>query len=57
MRFIFYRILGGLLFILIGLLIWFSNMEILNIEWKRDWPVILVVIGLIELVKNIIRKK
>ena len=57
MRLTFYRILGGVLLILIGLLIWLSNMDILQIAWKRDWPVILIIIGLIELIKHIIKRK
>jgi len=53
----FYRITGGILVLTIGLLIWFSNLGILNIAWRRDWPVILIMIGVIALIKNIFKKR
>lgn len=56
MRFLFYRIMSGLILIVVGLLIWFSNLEILDISWRRDWPVILIAIGIIELIKHFIKK-
>lgn len=52
-----YRIAGGLLLIIIGLAIWLSNLGILHINWKQDWPVILIIIGVLELIKNIRRRK
>ena len=57
MRLFFYRILGSILLIITGLLIWLSNMDVVHIDWKRDWPLILIVIGLIELIKHIIKRK
>jgi len=57
MRYSFYRISSGILLIAIGALIWLSNLEIINIAWRRDWPVILIVIGAIVLFRNIIRRK
>ncbi len=57
MNLLYYRILGGILLILIGLLIWLSNMNVLPVDWKRDWPVILIIFGLIELIKHIINRK
>jgi|GEM_PF-1059326 len=57
MRYSFYRISSGILLIAIGALIWLSNLEIINIAWRRDWPVILIVIGAIALFRNIIRRK
>jgi len=56
MKMYYYRMTTGILFIVFGLLIWLSNLEILHIAWRRDWPVILVVIGLIELIKHVIKK-
>ena len=57
MKTYFYRITGGFILIGIGLLIWLSNLGIFNITWRRDWPVILIIIGALELVKNIIKKR
>ncbi len=57
MRYSFYRISGSILFIAIGILIWLSNLEVLNIAWRRDWPVILIVIGIVALLRHIIRRK
>jgi hypothetical protein len=56
MKIRYYRLTGSILIIVIGLLIWLSNIGILHIAWYRDWPVILIAIGLLALVKHIIRK-
>ncbi len=57
MRLTFYRMFGSILLISIGLFIWLSNMNVLHVEWKRDWPAILIIIGLVELIKHIARGK
>lgn len=57
MKFIYYRLSAGILLIAIGLLIWLGNLKILDITWRRDWPLILIIIGLLELIKQIIRKR
>jgi hypothetical protein len=57
MRAHFYRITGSIILIIIGALIWLSNLSVINIAWRRDWPVILIAIGLIELIKRIIKKR
>jgi len=57
MRYSFYRISGGILLIAIGVLIWLSNLEVLNIAWRRDWPIILIAIGIVALLRHIVRKK
>ncbi|UCG91582.1 MAG: hypothetical protein JSV97_10945 [candidate division WOR-3 bacterium] len=57
MNHFFYRITGGILLIAVGLLIWFSNLGVLNIAWRRDWPVILIILGALGLVKKIFRRK
>lgn len=37
----------GLLFLGMGLLFWFGNLGLLPyIEWERDWPWILIILGL-----------
>ena len=53
----FYRITGGLILIAVGLLIWLSNLEVIYIAWRRDWPVIFIAIGVIELLKHIFKKR
>ncbi len=53
----YHRIAGGLILIIIGFGIWLSNLGIININWKQDWPVILIIIGVLELIKNITRKR
>ncbi len=57
MNYFFYRITGGIVLIALGLLIWFSNLGVLNIAWRRDWPVILIILGALGLIKQIFRKK
>jgi len=57
MKYYFHRITGGIVLIAIGLLIWLSNLDVIHIAWRRDWPVILIAIGVISLVKHIIRKR
>ena len=57
MKHIYYRLSGGIILIVVGLIIWLSNLNVLDITWRRDWPVILIVIGLLELVKHLIKRK
>ena len=45
------RLFWGFSLIVIGLWWWLSNMGYLNFE--RDWPVILIAIGIYELIKGI----
>jgi hypothetical protein len=55
-RLLFYRILGGLIFIVVGLLIWLNNLDVIQIYWRRDWPILLIALGLIEVMKHIMKK-
>ena len=57
MKHIFYRMSGGILLIAVGLLFWLSNLGVLDIAWHRDWPVIVIIVGLLELAKHIVNKK
>jgi len=57
MRYYFHRISAAVLLIGAGVLIWLSNLGILHIAWQRDWPVILIVFGLLALIKHLLRKK
>ncbi len=52
----FYRLSGGVLLIAIGLLIWLSNMKVIYIAWHRDWPVILIAVGVLGLIKQIVKR-
>lgn len=56
MRLFYYRILGGVVLVLVGVLIWLNNLAVVHIYWKRDWPVLLIIIGLIEIVKYIAKR-
>jgi Na+/H+ antiporter NhaD/arsenite permease-like protein len=44
---------GGVLLIIIGLIIWLNKMGIWQWSWGRDWPVILVIIGIISIIENL----
>jgi len=57
MSYQFHRISGGIILIAVGALIWLSNLGIIHIWWRRDWPVLLIVIGILALVKTTIRKR
>ncbi|MCD5383284.1 DUF5668 domain-containing protein [candidate division WOR-3 bacterium] len=48
----------GLIFLTVGILIWISNFGIISLSWQRDWPVILIIIGIYKLATLIpIRKR
>jgi hypothetical protein len=57
MSFQFHRISGGIILIAVGVLIWLSNLGIIHVWWRRDWPVLLIVIGVLALIKTIIRRR
>uniref|UniRef100_A0A7C2K5V4 LiaI-LiaF-like transmembrane region domain-containing protein n=1 Tax=candidate division WOR-3 bacterium TaxID=2052148 RepID=A0A7C2K5V4_UNCW3 len=40
---------SGILLIIVGLLIWFNKMGLYVWVWRRDWPLILVIIGIVSL--------
>ncbi|MGB9720682.1 MAG: LiaI-LiaF-like domain-containing protein [bacterium] len=42
--------------IVIGALIWASNLGIIHIVWRRDWPLIIVLVGLYQLVKYFVKR-
>jgi hypothetical protein len=56
MKIHFYSITGSVLLIVIGALIWLSNLGIIHIALYRNWPVILIIIGVIGLIKHIIKR-
>jgi hypothetical protein len=57
MRFWFHAILNGIILIGVGLAIWLSNLGVFHIVWRRDWPVILVAVGMINLVKYFVWRR
>jgi len=57
MKFWFHAIFNGIILICIGVVIWLSNWGVLHIVWRRDWPIILIAVGVINLVKYVILKK
>jgi hypothetical protein len=53
------RIVWGLIIILIGLWIWFAKLGIIKhgISFGRDWPIILIIIGIMMLVESIVWRR
>jgi len=45
-------IFWGIIIIGVGIWIWLSNYGIADFRWSRDWPVILVAIGLAILLES-----
>ena len=41
---------GGIFLILLGFLIWFHKIKLLEWKWNRDWPIILIMIGIMSIV-------
>ncbi len=52
-------IIEGLILIVIGLLIWLSKLGVFSYQviFRRDWPLILVIIGILILVETITKKR
>ncbi len=57
MKYFMHSIIDSLLLVIIGVIIWLSNLGIIHIAWRRDWPLIIVLIGLVQLIKYATRKK
>ncbi|MGQ9533988.1 MAG: LiaI-LiaF-like domain-containing protein [bacterium] len=49
-------VLDAIVLILIGGVIWLSNLHLIHIVWRRDWPLIIVVIGIVQLIKYFFKK-
>lgn len=47
----------ALIIMLIGVWIWLSNLEIYIFNWKRDWPVVLIVLGVYWLISSLIGER
>lgn len=46
----------ALVLVAAGVLIWLANIGVLNWNWGRDWPWILIVLGILGLVGEIARR-
>lgn len=46
----------AIVLILMGGVIWLSNLGLIHIVWRRDWPLIIVVIGIAQLIKYFCKK-
>ncbi len=57
MRYFMHSIIDSLLLVIVGVVIWLSNLGIIHILWRRDWPLIIVLIGFVQLIKYATRKK
>jgi hypothetical protein len=53
------KIIWGLIIIVIGLWIWFANLGIIKhgISFGRDWPIIIIIIGIMTLIEGIAWRK
>ncbi len=47
----------AVLLVIIGAVIWLSNLGLLHILWRRDWPMIIVLIGLFQLLKCLTKRR
>ncbi len=52
----YYSIVRPIFLILLGLVIWFSKIGLISIDWRRDWPLIIVAIGIIQIISVIFKK-
>ncbi len=46
------KILWGILFIIVGISIWASNLGSIpfNLDFSRNWPIILIAIGIVKFI-------
>lgn len=52
-----FRIWGAVTLIILGILFWLGKFEIIDFYWDRDWPVILIALGIFSLVNYFTRRK
>ncbi len=50
-------IFWGIILIVIGIFIWLGNLGVFDFSWGRDWPIILIIIGICQFVKIIPSKR
>jgi len=44
-----FRLWSAIILIVLGILFWLGKFDIISFYWSRDWPVVLIVIGLFSL--------
>ncbi|MEO0205684.1 MAG: DUF5668 domain-containing protein [candidate division WOR-3 bacterium] len=49
-------VFDAIFLIVVGALIWVSNLGIIHITWRQDWPLIIVLVGLYQLIKYLVRR-
>ncbi|TES93642.1 MAG: hypothetical protein E3J87_01845 [Candidatus Cloacimonadota bacterium] len=52
-----FRIWGAVTLIILGILFWLGKFGIIDFYWDRDWPVILIALGVFSLVNYFTRRK
>ena len=52
-----FKITVGIIILIIGLWIWLSNFGLIFIKFSRDWPVILILLGIYLIYRGIKSKK
>jgi len=57
MRLFMLPVFDAIVLIMVGAVIWMSNLGLLHIVWRRDWPLIIVIIGLSQLIKYLVKRK
>ena len=51
------KIWWAIILIVLGILFWLGKFDIINFYWSRDWPVILIAVGIFYLVNTLVRGK
>ena len=51
-----FRIWFSITLIVLGVLFWLGKFGIIDFYWDRDWPVILIAIGLFSMVNILVKK-
>ncbi|MCK4395181.1 hypothetical protein KAW96_01145 [candidate division WOR-3 bacterium] len=44
-----FKLWSAIILIVLGILFWLGKFDIISFYWSRDWPVVLIVIGLFSL--------
>jgi hypothetical protein len=52
-----FRLWGAVVLIVLGVLFWLGKFGIIDFYWDRDWPVILIAIGVFSLVNYFTRSR
>ncbi len=47
----------AVVFIFVGAIIWLGNLGMFDFRWNRDWPILLLIVGLYLLIKAIPGRK